>query len=101
MTPGIPLSLSLSVSVSTQDGTRNGTGTPGDAADPRQRSETGLDRVVAFVAGPAVNGLLYVAPAWMTITDLAVAGAFIGGAATLSVLELHWSRFGLRSLRRS
>jgi hypothetical protein len=79
---------------------RNGTGAAAGTADPPQESETGLAWLVAFLSGPVVNGLLYVAPAWMTINDLTVGGVFLGALATLSGLELHWSRFGLQSLRR-
>jgi hypothetical protein len=78
---------------------RNGTGTV-DGADPPRESKTGLAWLVAFLRGPVVNGLLYVAPAWMTVADLAVAGVGLGALGTLGALELHWSRFGPAWLRR-
>ncbi|WP_276251526.1 aryl-sulfate sulfotransferase [Haloarcula rara] len=51
---------------------------------------TGLAWLVAFVTGPAVNGLLYVAPGWMRFGDLVVA---LGLGATVLVwlgAELYW-----------
>jgi hypothetical protein len=77
---------------------RNGTVAAGDG--PSRDSKSGLARLVAFLRGPVVNGLLYVAPAWMTVTDLAVAGVGLGALGTLAGLELHWSRFGPAWLRR-
>ncbi|WP_254824437.1 arylsulfotransferase family protein [Haloglomus halophilum] len=78
---------------------RNGTGTAG-GDDPPRRSKTGLAWFVAFLRGPVVNGLLYAAPGWMTVADLAVAGIGLGALGTLAALELHWSRFGPAWLRR-
>jgi len=82
---------------------RNGTGTAaaaGNATGPAHESKTGLAWLVAFLRGPVVNGLLYVAPAWMTVADLPVAGVFVGALATLAGLEFYWSRFGPAWLRR-
>ncbi|WP_132058641.1 arylsulfotransferase family protein [Halorussus amylolyticus] len=68
--------------------------------DGEMESKTGLAWAVAFLTGPAVNGVLYVAPAWMTVSDVAVAGALAASAGALLLLELRWSRFGIRSIRR-
>jgi hypothetical protein len=81
-----------------QTALRNGTGTAGD--DPPRSSKTGLAWLVAFLRGPVVNGLLYVAPAWMTVGDLAAAGVGLGALGALAGLELDWSPVGPASLRR-
>jgi hypothetical protein len=72
----------------------NGSDTTGEQAD----RTTGLAWVVAFVEGPVVNGLLYVAPAWMTIRDLGFALALGGAGLLWGGVELYWSQFGLRTL---
>jgi len=81
--------------------TGNGSGAArGDGGAVEARSKTGLARAVAFLTGPVVNGVLYVAPSWMTVSDVAVAGVFAASASALVLLELWWSRFGLHSIRR-
>jgi len=70
------------------------------AAEPDRTSKTGLSRLVAFIAGPAINGLLHAAPTWMTIGDLIVAGVFGIAAVTASILEVYWSGAGRRLLER-
>ena len=64
----------------------NGTG--GDAAAGEET--TGLAWVVAFLTGPAVNGLLYVAPGWMRIGDLLVALGLVGTVVVWLGAELFW-----------
>ncbi|GAB3669727.1 aryl-sulfate sulfotransferase [Halopiger thermotolerans] len=68
------------------------------AAGADRTSKTGLSWLVAFIAGPVVNGVLHAAPAWMTIGDLAVAGVFGIAAVTAGVLEVYWSGIGHRLL---
>ncbi len=74
-------------------------GTEATAAGTDRSSKTGLSWLVAFVTGPVVNGLLHVAPTWVTIGDLAVAGVFVATAGTAGLLEVYWSGIG-RRLRR-
>ncbi|UHQ96198.1 arylsulfotransferase family protein [Natrinema halophilum] len=70
------------------------------AADGMDRtSKTGLSWIIAFITGPVVNGILHVAPTWMTIGDLVVAGVFGITAGTATILEVYWSGIGHR-LRR-
>jgi len=71
-----------------------------DGGTVETEPETGLAWVVAFLTGPVVNGVLYVAPVWMTPIDVTVAGVFAASTVALGLLEIRWSRFGLHSLRR-
>ncbi|WP_302082030.1 aryl-sulfate sulfotransferase [Salinibaculum rarum] len=75
----------------------NGTNQQTDAGSETER-KTGVGWVVAFVTGPLVNGLLYVAPSWMTFWDLVTALVFGGTALTWLLVEAYWSRARLRSL---
>jgi hypothetical protein len=75
----------------------NGTDQQTDAGSKTER-KTGVGWVVAFVTGPLVNGLLYVAPSWMTFWDLVTALVFGGTALTWLLVEAYWSRARLRSL---
>jgi len=61
---------------------------------------TGVDWVVAFVTGPVVNGILYVAPGWMMVDDLPALGALALALVTWLLLELRWSGLSHGSLRR-
>jgi hypothetical protein len=80
---------------------RNGTAAAaGNPTAPPREAKTGPAWLVAFLRGPVVNGLLYVAPGWMTVADLAVAGVGLGALGALAGLELYWSRFGPAWLRR-
>ncbi len=80
---------------------RNGEGVQsGTAGDDAPNATTGLDRIVAFLGGPALNGLLYVAPPWMTIRGLAAAIAIAVVVPTWALLELRWSRYDPRSAVR-
>lgn len=79
----------------TGDESANGTsrqaltnGTAGGAAT--EAETTGLAWVVAFVTGPAVNGLLYVAPGWMRFGDLVVAVGLAGTVLGWLGVELYW-----------
>jgi len=77
----------------------NGTHPP-SGADPADRARhTGLARIVAVLTGPVVNGLLYVAPAWMTLWDLVAALVLGGTTLTWLLIELHWSRVRLQFLQ--
>ncbi len=66
------------------------------ASDTDRRSKTGISWLVAFITGPVVNGILHVAPTWMTIGDLMVACVFVTAAGTAGILELYWSGIGRR-----
>ncbi|MFB6282070.1 MAG: aryl-sulfate sulfotransferase [Haloferacaceae archaeon] len=75
----------------TGGGTRSaGAGTGAAPADGGRA--TGAERVVAFLGGPAVNGLLYAAPAWVTVRDLVAALLLCGAALVWGALELYWCR---------
>jgi hypothetical protein len=69
----------------------------GDAAGGRAPAASAgpagpLSGIVAFLAGPAVNGLLYVAPPWLTVTDLPALALLVGSVAGWGLLELRWRR---------
>jgi len=67
--------------------------TNGTAVDsPTGDEVTGLAWVVAFLTGPAVNGLLYVAPGWMRFGDLLVALGLAGTGLVWLGAELYWRR---------
>jgi hypothetical protein len=70
---------------------------PGEAdrADRAERT-TGIAWLVAFLAGPVVNGLLYAAPAWMTFQGLLAALVVGATAVTWVAFELYWSRTSLQ-----
>ncbi len=74
----------------------NGTG--GGSATGEET--TGLAWVVAFVTGPAVNGLLYVAPGWMRFGDLLVALGLAGAALSWLLAELYWRETHRRLVAR-
>ena len=68
-------------------------------ADPAGRARhAGLERIIAFVNGPMINGFLYVAPTWMTVRGLIA--TLVLGVTTLTWLgfELRWSTASLPSL---
>ncbi|WP_254523773.1 aryl-sulfate sulfotransferase [Natrinema caseinilyticum] len=67
-----------------------------EAAGTDRTSKTGFSWLVAFVTGPAINGVLHVAPTWMTIGDLVVACVFVATAATAGIVEAYWSGVGQR-----
>lgn len=53
-------------------------------------------RVIAFVTGPGVNGVLYIAPSWVTIRDVPALVVLIGSLLAWIGLELFWwPSFGL------
>ncbi len=79
----------------------NGTYRSATGSEPDRASKSGLAWIVAFVRGPVVNGLLYAAPAWMTVGDLVIAGVLVATVALWSVLELRWSSVELRWPGRS
>lgn len=70
---------------------RNGTQQAVDArpTEPTDRT-TGVAWIVSFITGPMINGLLYVAPPWVTFRALGAALVF--GMTTLAwtVFELYW-----------
>jgi hypothetical protein len=72
----------------------------GGSENGETRTKTGLSWLIAFLTGPAVNAVLYIAPAWMTAFHIAVAGVFAVSTAALLLLELWWSRFGIHAIRR-
>jgi hypothetical protein len=76
------------------------TGTSGGADVDEPRSKTGVAWAVAFLTGPVVNGVLYVAPAWMTAADVAVAAVLAAAVLAALLLELWWAGVGVRSVRR-
>jgi len=50
-----------------------------------------LSWLVAFLTGPVVNGLLYVAPRWVTVGDLPALAVLVGSLAAWGLAELRWS----------
>lgn len=58
-----------------------------------------VEKAIAFLGGPVVNGILYVIPRWLTIKDLPALGLLAGSLLIWGVLEIHWSSFGLARLR--
>ena len=67
---------------------RQANSTDGPADSPGET--TGLAWLVAFVTGPLLNGLLYVAPAWMTIGDLLVALVLGTVGLVWALAEAYW-----------
>lgn len=66
--------------------------------EPRTRAGP-IEKAIAFLRGPGVNGILYVAPEWMTIRELPTLGRLIGSILLWGALEMYWSSFGWASLR--
>ena len=77
-----------------------GDGSLANATDGRAERTTGIDKAVAFVAGPVVNGVLYVAPGWTTVDDLPALGALAFTLLVWLSLELRWSRLSPGVVRR-
>ncbi|MFB6192160.1 MAG: arylsulfotransferase family protein [Haloarculaceae archaeon] len=73
----------------------SGTGTLGGSGDDGHGGASGqagpLGRAVAFLAGPAVNGFLYAAPAWVTVGDLPALALLLGSLVAWGLAELRWS----------
>jgi len=77
-----------------------GNGSLADTAADRSGRTTGIDWVVAFVTGPVVNGVLYVAPGWVTVHDLPAVAVFALAVPAWFLLELRWSSLSPGSVRR-
>ena len=58
-----------------------------------------IEKTIAFLSGPVVNGVLYVTPGWVTIEDLPVLALLVGSILLWGALETYWLSSGLAALR--